>query len=183
MKFPSVRFVFDRKHKASQSSRGLVQIEVTSQGKRKWISTGVKLYADQWDERRMVINDVDMVRLNRDLTEQRARIEDWLRGLERNGEVFEFDKLNRFLSARQVSDSFIEYVERRIGERKDIREVTRRGHTKLPRVLKEFGKIVYFTDLTRQNIVAFDGWLRQRGLQQVSVHSYHKLMKGLGSLK
>ena len=44
MKYPSLRFVFDRKHVATKKKRGLVQLEVLSEGKRKWIGTGVKLY-------------------------------------------------------------------------------------------------------------------------------------------
>ena len=52
-KIPTIRLVFDRKHQATKSgirnaSKGLVQIEVLHQRKRKYISTGVKLYADQW---------------------------------------------------------------------------------------------------------------------------------------
>ena len=52
-KAPTVRLVFDRKHVATKSGvkdarKGLVQIEVMYQRKRKYISTGVKIYADQW---------------------------------------------------------------------------------------------------------------------------------------
>lgn len=54
-KAPTVRLVFDRKHVATKSGvrnakKGLVQIEVMYQRKRKYISTGVKLYADQWKQ-------------------------------------------------------------------------------------------------------------------------------------
>lgn len=52
-KRPSVRLVYDRKHQATKSGiknarKGLVQIEVMYQRKRKYISTGVKVYTDQW---------------------------------------------------------------------------------------------------------------------------------------
>ena len=46
MKYPTMRFVFDRKKVATKTHKGLVQIEVLSEGKRKWIGTGVKVYSD-----------------------------------------------------------------------------------------------------------------------------------------
>ena len=131
MKYPSLRFVFDRKRKATKTKTGLVQIEVTSERKRKWISTGVKLYSDQWNDRRMVINSPDMISLNKRLTEQRQLIQEWVHDLERRREEFEFDKLDRFLATRLVADNFIEYVETRIDERTDIRESTKKVQRKL----------------------------------------------------
>ena len=55
MKYPTIRFVFDRKHQATKTRTGLVQMGVTSERKRTWISTGMRLYSDQWDDRRIVI--------------------------------------------------------------------------------------------------------------------------------
>ena len=54
MEYPTLRFVFDRKKVATKEKKGLVQIEVCSERKRKWIGTGVKVYADQWDDKRKV---------------------------------------------------------------------------------------------------------------------------------
>ena len=51
MKIPSTRIVFDRKKVASRNKRGLVQIVVSYDRIRKFISTGVKLYSDQWSEK------------------------------------------------------------------------------------------------------------------------------------
>lgn len=50
---PTIRLVYDRKHQATKSTAkerktGLVQIEVMHQRKRRYISTGVKVYTDQW---------------------------------------------------------------------------------------------------------------------------------------
>lgn len=52
-----VRIVFDRKHVATSSKaklpkKGLVQIELYDAGRRRFITTGIKLYSDQWDEHR-----------------------------------------------------------------------------------------------------------------------------------
>ena len=177
MKYPTLRFVFDRKHKATKTTTGLVQLEVLSEGRRKWISTGVKLYVDQWSPRRMVINHPEITALNKKLLEQSKKIQTWIETLETNSEEFEFDKLDRFLKARQESRNFIEYVERRIEERKDIRESTKRTQHKLVTSLKRFNQIVYFTDLTKGNIQAYDRWLHGHQYVQSTIHSYHKFLK------
>lgn len=177
MKYPTLKFVFDRKHLATKKTKGLVQIEVLSERKRKWIGTGVKLFSDQWDDRAMVINDPDMLATNKRLLEQRQRIQSWVDELARRGEEFEFDKLERFLETRVTGERFTDYIEVRIEERNDICEATKKSHRKLKNSLAEFGKIIYFTDLTKKNIMAYDQWLRERGLAQSTIHSFHKYMK------
>ncbi len=177
MKYPTIRFVFDRKKVASKTKKGLIQIEILSEGKRKWIGTGVKVYADQWDDRRKVINSTEMISLNECLDNQRQAIQNWINELIKKHESFEFDKLDRFLKFSIQTDKYIDYVEKRIQERKDIRENTRRTHSKLLNSLREFGQIVYFTDLTKKNIQLYDDWLHGKGYLQATVHSYHKTNK------
>lgn len=50
------------------------------------------------------------------------------------------------------SENYIEFLERRINERNDITESTRKSHRVLISSLKEFGGITYISDLTVQNI-------------------------------
>ena len=71
-----MRFVFDRKHVATRNKKGLVQIEVTSEGKRKWIGTSVKLYADQWNEKKKVVNSVHSIQLNAMLDGMMSKLND-----------------------------------------------------------------------------------------------------------
>lgn len=78
MKYPTMRFVFDRKKVATKTHKGLVQIEVLSEGKRKWIGTGVKVYSDQWNDRKKIINSVEMIQLNQCLDEQLRIIQNWI---------------------------------------------------------------------------------------------------------
>ena len=81
MKYPTMRFVFDRKKVATKTHKGLVQIEVLSEGKRKWIGTGVKVYSDQWNDRKKIINSVEMIQLNQCLDEQLRIIQNWINEL------------------------------------------------------------------------------------------------------
>ena len=78
MKYPTLRFVFDRKKVATKTNKGLVQIEVLSERKRKWIGTNVKLYTDQWDDRKKVIRHEDSIRINSMLDAQMANINSFI---------------------------------------------------------------------------------------------------------
>lgn len=177
MKYPTLRFVFDRKHVATKTKRGLVQLEVLSEGKRKWIGTGVKLYSDQWSDRKKVINSSDMLLLNQRLDEMMRVIQDWVNELIKKKEAFEFEKLEVFLKYVNHSENYLEFLERRINERNDITESTRKSHRVLVTSLREFGRITYISDLTVQNIKEYDNWLHGKNYSQPTIHNYHKRNK------
>lgn len=179
--------MFDRKHVASKKRKGLVQIEVTFKRKRKWISSNVKLYKDQWDDRKRVINSTESVSLNEWLNSQVTALEQWLR----ENAPFSWEKLDTFISQGRHSNNFLDFLNETIGGRNDIRETTRKAHRKLIGILKEFGGITYIEDLTKPNILLFDNWLHGRKIRklrkdgteyfapmrQQSIYSYHKLLR------
>lgn len=177
MKYPTIRFVFDRKKDATKTKRGLVQIEVTSEGKRKWIGTGVKVYSDQWDDRKKVIRSVDSIQLNAKLDSMKAQIDDFILGLVKAGKPFDFEKLNAFLKNATTSNSFIDFVRNRIEDRRDLEESTRKQHRTLLQSLENFGKINYVDDLTKKNIVLYDEFLHSQGISQPTIYNYHKRLK------
>ena len=43
--------------------------------------------------------------------------------------------------------------------------------------MQAFGKIRYFSDLTKQNIIEYDEWLHKKNYVQTTIHSYHKFLK------
>ena len=43
MGMPTVRLVFDRKHVATRNRRGLVQMEICHERKRRWIGMSISL--------------------------------------------------------------------------------------------------------------------------------------------
>ena len=95
MKYPTLRFVFDRKRLRQRHTADSVQIEVLSEGKRKWIGTGVKVYSDQWNDRKKIINSVEMIQLNQCLDEQPGYPK-LINELIKAKGSFDFDKLDRF---------------------------------------------------------------------------------------
>ena len=177
MKYPTARFVFDRKHTASKTTKGTVQIEILFERKRKWISTGVRLYSDQWNDKTKIKNTVQSVELNERLDAQMQNINEFINNLIKNKEAFSFDKLEHFLKYSQQKESFIDFIKRRVSERTDLRRGTLNTHSSLINSLQEFGRIIYFTDLTTANVMYYDDFLHKKYTKQTTVHGYHKRLK------
>lgn len=186
-KIPTVRLVFDRKHVSSKTKKGLVQIEVTYKRKRKWLSANVKVYKDQWDDRKHVVNAKEMIMLNETLDEQVISLQKWIR----DNLPFSWESLEAHLNKGTHTDNFMDFLANDIAGRNDIRETTRKAHKKLISILKDYGRIAYVADLTKPNILDFDNWLHGRKvrkldkdgneyetpMRQQSLYSYHRLMR------
>lgn len=177
MEYPTLRFVFDRKKVATKEKKGLVQIEVCSERKRKWIGTGVKVYADQWDDKRKVTARPDSLDLNMKLDLMMSNILEYVNSLIRRKVPFDFESFDVFLKNSSESDSFIDFIVRRTDERKDRAEGTIKHYRTLVKALEDFGRINYFHDLTRSNITMFDDYLRSKDIKDTTVYGYHKNMK------
>lgn len=187
-KIPSVRLVFDRKKVASKTKKGLVQAAITYERRRKWLSTDVKLYKDQWNERQHVVRRADAAELNGWLDDMVSGLERWLR----ENVPFSWEKLEAHLNAgRRSDDDLIGFIEDTVGARNDIKESTRKAHGKLAGILREFGGMRCFGDLTKANIALFDNFLHGRRVRKIgtdgtelmepmrqqSVYGYHRLLR------
>lgn len=177
-KYPTTRFVFDRKKTATKEKKALIQIEVLFGQKKKYIGTGVKVFKDQFSNKNLVYNCHEMISLNNRLRAMKEKVDGYITSLIEKDAEFTFDGLENFLYAEKEKEvTFIDHLAERISERKDIRESTRKMQMKLVSSLEEFGKIKYFDDLTPRNILSYDDFLHSKGLKQTTVYSYHKLLK------
>lgn len=176
MKYPTLRVVFDRKKMATQEKKGLVQIEIMHEGKRKWISTGVKLYKGQWKDKCMACMRSDALELNDQINLIINNIREWINNLFREGEEFSFDKLDKMLTQVNNPDSFFLFIAGRIEERK-MEMSTRKQHYVMLNALKEFGIMEHFSDLTLKNIKLWDDYIKNKVNEQSSVYGYHKRLK------
>lgn len=177
MNIPALRVVFDRKKIASKEKKGLIQIEVTFERKRKWISTGVKVYSDQFNEKVMVYGRSDAFVLNEQINRLIIDLRAWINELYKKESGFSFDKLDNYIAQSQEGDSFLLFMEKRIEERQDISEGTKFKHRAIIPVLAEFGMIQTFSDISLKNIVLFDEFIRRRAYMQSTIYDYHKRLK------
>ncbi len=175
MKYPTIRLVFDRKKVATTEKKGLIQIEVLFQGKRKFISTGVKVFAGQF-KNDQVLHRSDAIELNNQIAMLVTTIREWITELYKNKESFSFEKMNTLFTFTSNPHSFLSFVEERIQKRK-IQNSTKKQHEVMLNALKEFGTIQTFSDLIPKNIKLFDDYIKSKVTTQSSVYSYHKRLK------
>lgn len=189
LSYPISRFVFDRKKISSEKRKGLIQIEVRYEKKRKWISTGIKVFKDQWHDKRYIVNSLDSDELNERLFLCKEKIDSYFNSLMEKGNSFSWDDFDIFLKRMDTSTSsetFIDYVARRIEERNDIKPSTKANHRKLLTSLDEFGKIFFFSDLTKSNVADYYNFLlgkeviiqgKVQKLKLTTTSSYMKFLK------
>ena len=168
MKYPTTRFVFDRKNTATKKVAALIQIEVLLQGKKKYISTGVKVFKDQWNDKSHVINCNDMIDKNDRIDDAKEFIDSYIQQLIKDKTPFDWDAFSRYVNTSSPkSETFIEYINRRIEERTDIKASTKKSHRKILTSLMEFGKITTFNELTKANIADYYEWMLSRDITKL----------------
>ncbi|MDR3704302.1 MAG: site-specific integrase [Paludibacteraceae bacterium] len=175
---PTIRILFDRKKQATDTVPGLIQIEVYYKARKKYISTGIKVLPQEWDEANKQIkgskNDFNSNYLIGNL---RKKIEEHIIDQERNNEEFSFTTLDAALTGNVHGNlSFQTYFLERLDKRK-IKDSTEKKLMTLYNHVDKFGRLKSFSDLTQQNIKAFDDFLYAQGLSKTSIYERHKQLK------
>lgn len=164
------RIIFDRRHVATATHPAPITIEVSHNGTRKWLPTGIAVTLRQWNAKRQeVINRHDSDILNADLRSQFDRI---LTIIAKHGDNFSFAHLDE-----KPNQTFLEWMESYYNSRTDIKPSTRPRHRYVIEDLKAYGGIVDFSDITLQNILAYQNHLHEKGISQVSVYNYEKTLR------
>lgn len=106
-------------------------------------------------------------------------INKYIRNLIANEMDFTWSKFEDHLEWHNENDSFIEFVEKRIEERKKTKTPnTIKNYNVLLRALREYGKIKTFSELKKRDIMMFEEWLRGRfNYSQAGIFNYHKNLK------
>lgn len=176
----NIRIIYDRNKRATAKKSAPVVIEVYHNGARRFIHTEVSVPTSQWNARSMcVVNSFEADILNKRIEDVKRRVEKAAsEALNINKGDFSFVDFDRLFGRGSDRDmSFIDYMAKRIDERSDIQESTKKAQRKCLTMLDNFGKIRYFQDLTKANIMDFDNYLRKLGLKQTTIWDYHKINK------
>jgi site-specific recombinase XerD len=172
---PQVKMVFNRRKTAAVDKPAAVEIEVSYERERVRLSTGVRVLPHQWKFNH-VVKHPDADRLNQQLNELYEAINERISVMIRNDNVnLDHLKVTRKQEVTKQVE-FLDWMETRI-YRRDIRESTRKQHLIMLSVLRQFGKIQTFADLTTRNIKLWDDWLHDRLNCQTSVFGYHKRLR------
>ena len=175
-----IRSIFDRKKEASSKKKGLLQIEIRYEKKRKFISTGIKLYKNQYRGGR-IVNIDGAERLNERVNRQITEIEDLIDRLDSNKQKFSFDHLDQ-INEGYVHETFVDFIEKRIGERPTCISTQKQPHKVLNFLKNEYTLLTNFSDITYPNIILLDEYLKKRKvdghpMMQTTIHTYHKVIK------
>ena len=175
-----IRVVFVTKKKHTSKKKALVQIEVRFENKRKYVSTAIKLYKNQYKTGRIVNHD-DADRLNEKITNQIREINDLIDRLDHNKQRFSLDYIDH-LNDAYIGGSFIEFMENRISERPTCISTQKQHYKVLNFLKKEYTHLTFFSDLTHLSIIKLDEYLKKRKvdghpMMQTTIHTYHKVIK------
>ena len=179
MKIPNIRVIFDRHGRASKTNQGLVQIEVQSGSKRKFISTGVKIFANEWNDRTRVKGRGDASELNKRIDGVLNNINEYVNDVISSGKAWDWDAFEKFLDRSPSSSerTFIAFIADRMEKRTDLREGTMKHHRFWFADFDRWGGIVSFSDITPANIRLYDEYLHTKGVKQTTIYNYHKHLK------
>ena len=180
MNYPSLRLVFDRKKTATSEKKAVVHIELLLDARKKYISTEVKIYPNEWDKtRQIIINRNDALILNQRISKQIFKIQKYILDLQEHDESFSFAAFEAFINNKGLSENFLAWLFREINDN-DLEESTRTQHLVVYRKLLKYGKIQSFRDVNENAFMAFHKWLKlvdMKGCSKESIFGVHKRIK------
>lgn len=164
----SLEVIFDRKHLATSSTAtnpvaGLIQLRCRYDGKYLYIAIA-SVYADQFGRKvkGKIVGDTvhgrpDAEEINDSITLLRRRVLEEYNRCQRIGVPFELGKIDPKGSTTDKRD-FLGWMEERV-KGNDRSASTKQSHLNVISVLRQFGKIATFDDLTKQKVDELDRWL------------------------
>lgn len=173
----SLTFIFDRKKTASVKKTGVVELLIKAFGKRKYISTGVKLHPKEWKNGSVWARD-DQDELNDQLYLLKKRVGEIVTRMisEKN---FDLAAIPNILKDElQTKQTFIQYAKEEFKVRA-IRmcEASRKHYDSFFKFMEKWKMITYFSDVTEHNVVKLDEKLREKGFKTATRWNYQKMLK------
>jgi site-specific recombinase XerD len=157
------RFVFNRKKKLNGQGKAVVQIEVYIDRLRKYVSTGIYLTPEQWNDKKSEVSSKhpNYILLNKKLRDTVASLEDYELTLSLNEQKeFTRDDVDVFFSGGKSRVSLIEFIQQEIDKDQSATMLTKKQHRTTLVKLKAFNPGLKFSELSYNTISAFDNFLR-----------------------
>lgn len=185
-----IRLVFDRRKKAGKTGKGSVEIVITlGREIRKYVKTKIECSPKEFKDGKFVgkSKDIFMAEVTREI----GRCKKALAGMTFYNEPMTLKVFNVYYEKAQYpniekvetedkrTNSFLEFMENEIMDSTTISATTKQQQMVSLDALTRFGRIKKFSDLTLQNIMLFDRFLRRDGKHksQPTLHNYHKNVK------
>lgn len=183
---PILKFVFDRKKRASKVKEGSVELRITYDRRQHYVATGVRLLPKEWREPGQVVSRLDAYELQRTLDTFMVQARQIVNDMLRDGEL-DMKDMARSLTGRQKEKSkenvvpeqtLIAFMEERAEVRKYGRsEDSQERYNRFMKWFKEWGQIVDFKDITDLNVLKMDKALAATGMKNYSKwQNYHRFL-------
>lgn len=177
MRIPILTFVFDRKKVATRDKEGVVELRITYDRARKYISTGVRLLPKEWNG--VVIRREDCLELQESLDILMRNTRKVLNMMMEEG-CIDLDDVPKRLEELAGSKklSFIDYMRQRTEIRKYGRSPdTCQRYDRFIKFFTSWGHIKSFRDITDANILLLDKALKKNGMKNYSKwNNYHRFL-------
>jgi integrase len=176
-KFPQISFVFDRRKIATTTIKSSVEMRICHDYKQKFIATGIKLNSTQWKNGK-IVNCPDAMQISLILDKMLTNVRQVILDMMHEGSVDVMAIPEELRRKNQGNITFIEYCRQRIAIRKyGKKKDTQERYDRFIRLFTEWGKIERFEDITDTNIIAYDNYLKAKGMKAVSKwNNYHRFL-------
>lgn len=193
----TTKIIFDRRKVADRKTQGAVEIRITENRKSYWIATGIRVYRQEWAAGQ-VVNRQDAPELNKRLALIFQKVENEVNKYMESKTSINIDDVRRNVWMVEKSQSneltLIHWIEEQL-PMLSISNGTRKHYDPLVDRLTEYGKMTRWQDVTAENIMNFDAWLRTitkpisearrkagfkpEPLSIAAIYNYHKCLKAL----
>lgn len=180
----SVSLVYNRKKTAGNTAG--IEVRITHLRRSHYISTGVRIRKSEW-RNGLIVNRPDAVELNERVECLVNNINRIVNERLRDGVPIDVIDVKRaawnMSDGKSANDEVLDWVTEQIPDLNLI-EKTRERYVGVLRRLVEFGKFRRWSDVTVENLYAFDTWIRRKNpeggeLSDAAVYNYHKCIKAL----
>lgn len=176
-KLPQIHLVYNRYKKASSNKPASVEIRITHNYKQKYISTGIKLYPNQWKNGK-IINCENIIEISKTLNKMVSDVRSIVFDMVQNNHI-DITVISDRLKAMQVKQTeFIEFCIQRAAIRKYGKgEDTKERYDRFIKRFSMWGKIKTFNDVTDSSIIDYDNYLTLQGMKPYSKwQNYHRFL-------
>jgi len=173
----SIRYVFDRKNQATNSKKGLLQIEVRIIGKvnKTLVSTGIKILKNQFSDTNgfTCIKHPNASAITKNARDTFNKIEAFVL----SDKCKSLNDVKHWNKVDFSEITIVDFIESELRRKNASVTVVEYNHSFIRR-LNEYGKIKTFEDINYNNIVGLDAVLRKYITSEPTLYKRHSLFKG-----
>lgn len=177
MKFPTITFIYNRRHTASPTRKASIELRVTYNRQQKYYSTGIAVYSSQWKKGRVTgLPDSSAInqQLDKLILDVRKKTNEMI-----ESNSFSFNSLQEFLKTKNMDHlTFTEFCRQRAEVRKYGKTLdSQKRYDRFLQFLLEESGIKEFNDVTEAAIIEMDKLLKSKNMKPYSIwNNYHRFL-------